>query len=88
MMNWPWVAQPHIFSEFYLQCIKHTFTVNVFSKYHIICYCYYVDHIIIQYNPTKSNLSLKMEQIECSKMSAYISQTPGNHPKENKQHTA
>ena len=30
---------------------------------------------------------LKMEQIECSEMSAYINQTPGNHPKENKQHS-
>ena len=28
---------------------------------------------------------LKMEQIECSETSAYINQTPGNHPKENKQ---
>ena len=28
-----------------------------------------------------------MEQIECSEMSAYINQTPGNHPKENKQHS-
>jgi len=28
-----------------------------------------------------------MEQIECSETSAYINQTPGNHPKENKQHT-
>ena len=27
-----------------------------------------------------------MEQIECSETSAYINQTPGNHPKENKQH--
>ena len=35
----------------------------------------------------KSHLSLKMEQIECSETSAYINQTPGNHPKENKQHT-
>ena len=26
-----------------------------------------------------------MEQIECSETSAYINQTPGNHPKENKQ---
>ena len=30
---------------------------------------------------------LKMEQIECSETSAYINQTPGNHPKENKQHS-
>ena len=28
-----------------------------------------------------------MEQIECSEMSAYTNQTPGNHPKENKQHS-
>jgi len=28
---------------------------------------------------------LKMEQIKCSETSAYINQTPGNHPKENKQ---
>ena len=28
-----------------------------------------------------------MEQIECSETSAYINQTPGNHPKENKQHS-
>ena len=33
------------------------------------------------------HLPLKMEQIECSKTSAYINQTPGNHPKENKQHS-
>jgi len=26
---------------------------------------------------------MKMEQIECSEMSAYINQTPGNYPKEN-----
>ena len=26
---------------------------------------------------------MKMEQIECSETSAYIIQTPGNHPKEN-----
>ena len=31
------------------------------------------------------HLPLKMEQIECSETSAYINQTPGNHPKENKQ---
>ena len=30
---------------------------------------------------------MKMEQIECSETSAYINQTPGNHPKENKQHS-
>ena len=34
-----------------------------------------------------SHLPLKMEQIECSEMSAYVNQTPGNHPKENKQHS-
>ena len=34
-----------------------------------------------------SHLPLKMEQIECSETSAYINQTPGNHPKENKQHS-
>ena len=28
-----------------------------------------------------------MEQIECSETSAYINQMPGNHPKENKQHS-
>ena len=28
-----------------------------------------------------------MEQIECSETSEYINQTPGNHPKENKQHS-
>jgi len=28
-----------------------------------------------------------MEQIECSETSAYINQTPGNHPKENKRHS-
>ena len=33
-----------------------------------------------------SHLPLKMEQIECSETSAYIIQTPGNHPKENKNH--
>ena len=27
---------------------------------------------------------MKMEQIECSETSAYINQTPGNYPKENK----
>ena len=32
-------------------------------------------------------LPLKMEQIECSETSAYINQMPGNHPKENKQHS-
>ena len=32
-----------------------------------------------------SHLPLKMEQIECSETSAYINQTPGIHPKENKQ---
>jgi len=32
-------------------------------------------------------LPLKMEQIECSETSAYINQTPGHHPKENKQHS-
>ena len=31
------------------------------------------------------HLPLKMEQIECSETLAYINQTPGNHPKENKQ---
>jgi hypothetical protein len=30
---------------------------------------------------------MKMEQIECSEMSAYKIQTPGNHPEENIQHT-
>jgi hypothetical protein len=34
-----------------------------------------------------SQLPLKMEQIECSEKSAYINQTPGNHQKENKQHS-
>ena len=34
-----------------------------------------------------SHLHLKMEQIECSETLAYINQTPGNHPKENKQHS-
>ena len=34
-----------------------------------------------------SHLPLKMEQIECSETSAYINQTPGNHPQENKQHS-
>ena len=29
------------------------------------------------------HLPTKMEQIECSEKSAYIIQTPGNHPKEN-----
>ena len=28
---------------------------------------------------------MKMKQIECSETSAYINQTPGNHPKENTQ---
>ena len=32
-------------------------------------------------------MPLKMEQIECSETSAYINQAPGNHPKENKQHS-
>ena len=27
---------------------------------------------------------MKMEQVECSETSAYIIQTPGNYPKENK----
>ena len=35
---------------------------------------------------SKAGVPLKMEQIECSETSAYINQTPGNHPKENKQH--
>ena len=30
-------------------------------------------------------MPMKMEQIECSETSAYINQTPGNHPKENTQ---
>jgi hypothetical protein len=30
---------------------------------------------------------MKMEQIECSEMSAYKIQTPGNHPEENIQHS-
>ena len=30
-----------------------------------------------------SHLPMKMEQTECSEMSAYINQTPGNYPKEN-----
>jgi hypothetical protein len=30
---------------------------------------------------------MKMEQIECSEMSAYKIPTPGNHPEENIQHT-
>ena len=30
---------------------------------------------------------MKMEQTECSEMSAYKIQTPGNHPKESIQHT-
>ena len=33
------------------------------------------------------HLPMKMEQIECSETSAYINQTPGNHPKENTQHS-
>ena len=40
------------------------------------------------YMPTfrnTSHLPLKVEQIECSETSAYINQTPGNHPKENKE---
>ena len=36
---------------------------------------------------SKAHLPLKMEQIECSETSAYINQTPGNHPKENKLHS-
>jgi hypothetical protein len=31
-------------------------------------------------------LPMKMEQTECSEMSAYKIQTPGNHPEENIQH--
>ena len=38
-------------------------------------------------NVITSHLPLKMEQIECSETSAYINQTAGNHPKENKQHS-
>ena len=34
-----------------------------------------------------SKAGVKMEQIECSETSAYINQKPGNHPKENKQHS-
>ena len=30
---------------------------------------------------------MKMEQIECSETSAYINETPGNHPKENTQNS-
>ena len=30
---------------------------------------------------------MKMEQTECSEMSAYKIQTPGNYPEENVQHT-
>ena len=36
---------------------------------------------------SKAHLPLKMEQIQCSETSAYINQRPGNHPKENKQHS-
>ena len=39
------------------------------------------------YMPTfRNTLSVpsSKEQIECSETSAYINQTPGNHPKENK----
>jgi hypothetical protein len=36
---------------------------------------------------SEAQLPLKMEQIECSEMSAYINETPENHPKENKQHS-
>jgi len=32
-------------------------------------------------------LPMKMEQTECSEMSAYKIQTPGNYPEENIQHT-
>jgi len=32
---------------------------------------------------SSSHLPMKMEQIECSETSAYISQTLGSHPKEN-----
>ena len=32
-------------------------------------------------------LPMKMEQTECSEMSAYKFQTPGNYPKESIQHT-
>jgi hypothetical protein len=30
---------------------------------------------------------MKMEQTECSEMSEYKIQTPGNYPEENRQHT-
>jgi hypothetical protein len=30
---------------------------------------------------------MKMEQMECSEMSAYKIQTPGNYPEESKQHS-
>jgi hypothetical protein len=53
--------------------------------------------VVVKYNlytsSRKSNvtreatyLPMKMEQTECSEMSAYKIQTPGNYPKENIQH--
>ena len=42
------------------------------------------------YMPTFRNtlsVPIKMKQIECSETSAYINQAPGNHPKENTQHS-
>jgi hypothetical protein len=46
------------------------------------------DHSIKTCNksPLFTFLPMKMEQIECSEMSAYKIQTPGNHPEENIQH--
>jgi hypothetical protein len=37
--------------------------------------------------PSYTYLPMKMEETECSEMSAYKIQTPGNYPEENIQHT-
>ena len=38
---------------------------------------------VLSSSHTSYYLPMKMEQIECSETSAYISQTPGKYPKEN-----
>ena len=37
--------------------------------------------------PSSQASTMKMEQTECSEMSAHKIQTPGNYPEENIQHT-
>ena len=45
-------------------------------------------HLHRQVGKLFTYLPMKMEQTECSEMSAYKIQTPGNYPEENIQHTS